>query len=232
MPVAKRKRTASAGDSREPDIAAGYNRFKTYNGEQYTGMKVGRSHKWYYDKGEWRETKVTPDRWEITYSVTKRRAGKAPEGSGVPVGTGYHWFILAHQFVHKLNANDYSTSMTGIKLKLAHTRAGSGKWNRSESGKRKFLIEALEGFIEELRNEPKASEVVPLDFIYKQKQYQGFAVPLPDGCHDGVCDRLDVILNNEHYGILKCTENGWRMTNVKPQSFVNAIAQEIFLWYE
>ncbi len=57
-------------------------------------------------------------------------------------------------------------------------------------------------------------------------------MPLPDGCHDGVCDRLDVILNDKHYGVLKCTENGWRMTNVKPQSFINAIAQEVFLWYE
>lgn len=222
MPGTRSKQKAADANGHDPDIAAGYNRFKTYNGTQYTGMKVGRSHKWYYDKGEWRETKVTPDRWEITYSVTKRRAGKAPEGSGVPVGTGYHWFILAHQFVHKLNANDYSTSMTGIKLKLAHMWAGSGKWNRSEAGKRRFLIEVLEGFIEELRHEPEASEVVPLDFTYKQKQYQGFAVPLPDACHDGVCDRLDVILNDKHYGVLKCTEHGWRMTNVKPQSFVNA----------
>lgn len=25
-----------------------YNQFKVFNGEQYSGMKVGRSHKWYY----------------------------------------------------------------------------------------------------------------------------------------------------------------------------------------
>jgi hypothetical protein len=30
----------------------------------------------------------------------------APEGSGVPVGTEYHWYVLAHQNVRKLNAND------------------------------------------------------------------------------------------------------------------------------
>src|SRR3954454_14292156 len=109
--------------SSSSDIAKNYNQFKTFNGKHYTGMKVGRSHKWYYDKGEWKEKKITPDKWELTYSVTKRRAGKAPEGSGVPVGTGYHWFILAHQFVHKLNADDYSTAMVSIKLKLAHKRA-------------------------------------------------------------------------------------------------------------
>ena len=60
-----------------------------------------------------------PERWELTYDVIKRRAGHAPEGSGVPVGTGYHWFILSHQYVKKLNANDYTTSMVGIKFKLA-----------------------------------------------------------------------------------------------------------------
>lgn len=49
--------------------------------------------------------KLTPDKWEFIYAVNKRRAGQAPEGSGVPVGTEYHWYILAHQ-----NAlNQYST---------------------------------------------------------------------------------------------------------------------------
>ena len=34
-----------------------YNEFKEFEGRKYTGMKVGRSHKWYYDKGEWKEKK-------------------------------------------------------------------------------------------------------------------------------------------------------------------------------
>src|SRR4051812_5736384 len=91
------------------ELSANYNRFKKFGDQQYSGMAVGRSHKWYYDKGEWHETKITPDLWEVSYTVTKRRAGKAPKGSGVPVGTGYHWFILAHQNVNKLNLDDYST---------------------------------------------------------------------------------------------------------------------------
>jgi len=49
-------------------------------------MKVGRAHTWNYDQGRWKEKKITPDKWEISYAVRKRRAGKAPEGSGVPVG--------------------------------------------------------------------------------------------------------------------------------------------------
>src|SRR6266567_105227 len=120
---AKRKKEA------EKDLDKTYNEFKEFEGRQYTGMRVGRSHKWYYDQGEWKETKITPDLWEISYAVTKRRAGKAPEGSGVPVGTEYHWYILAHQNVRKLNANDYSTTLTGLKFKIAHKRAGSEKWS-------------------------------------------------------------------------------------------------------
>ena len=66
------------------DISKSYNQFKEFEGKKYTGMKVGRTHKWYYDKGEWKEKKLTPDKWQFTYNVTKRRAGNAPEGSGVP----------------------------------------------------------------------------------------------------------------------------------------------------
>jgi hypothetical protein len=72
----------------ERDLAATYNAFKEFEGKKYTGMRVGGRHKWYYETGEWNERKVAPDRWEFTYAVPKRRAGRAPPGSGVPVGTG------------------------------------------------------------------------------------------------------------------------------------------------
>ena len=134
----------------QKDFAAGYNRFKKHEGRFYTGTKVGRKQKWYYDRGEWHEKKVTPDRWEFTYEVPKRRAGKAPEGSGAPVGTEYHWYILAHQVVKKLNANVYSTAMQGTKFKVAHKRADKNKWNITEKGQRKRLIKLLEEFIVEL----------------------------------------------------------------------------------
>src|SRR5215203_3865949 len=93
---AKRAARATARRKGPADVAASYNAVKSFEGRQYTGMAIGRSHKWYYDKGEWKERKLTPDMWEIFYAVTKRRAGKAPKGSGVPVGSGYHWYILAH----------------------------------------------------------------------------------------------------------------------------------------
>jgi hypothetical protein len=135
------------------DPAVSYNEFKEYEGRKYTGMKIGRSHKWYYDKGEWKETKVTPDLWQISYAVTKRRAGRAPEGSGVPVGTEYHWYVLAHQNVLKLNANDYTTSLAGLKFKIAHRRAETGKWSATSRTQRKRMIEFLQGMIEELEQQ-------------------------------------------------------------------------------
>jgi hypothetical protein len=140
--------------------AATYNAFKEFEGRRYTGMSVGRSHRWHYDAGDWKETKLTPDQWEIRYDVTKRRAGKAPEGSGVPVGTSYHWYILAHQSVTKLNANDYSTSMVGMKFKLAHRRAGADKWSASTPAQRRHLIKILQTMIHELEEEDASTKRV------------------------------------------------------------------------
>jgi hypothetical protein len=137
------------------DIAATYNEFKEFEGQQYTGMKIGRSHKWNYDQGVWKETKMTPDLWQINYAVVKRRAGKAPEGSGVPVGSQYHWYILAHQNVTKLDANSYTTALTGLKFKIAHKRADKDKWSVAEKTQRKRMIRFLQDVIKELEKDPE-----------------------------------------------------------------------------
>ena len=146
--MAGAKKQATSGD-----VSATYNEFKEFEGRRYTGMKIGRSHKWYYDKGEWKEKKITPDLWQINYAVTKRRAGRAPEGSGVPVDTEYHWYVLAHQNVCKLNANDYTTSMSGLKFKIAYKRADSGKWSATPQTQRKRMISFLRDVIEDLEKE-------------------------------------------------------------------------------
>ena len=134
----------------EQDAAKTYNQFKVFEGKKYTGMRVGGRHKWYYEKGEWKETKVAPDRWEFSYAVPKRRAGHAPAGSGVPVGTEYHWYILAHQNVRKLDANNYTTALTGLKYKLAHKRAGKDTWSAGDQAQRRHLIKILQEMIDDL----------------------------------------------------------------------------------
>jgi hypothetical protein len=148
MPKATAKTTGNKQSS------ASYDSFKDYKGQRYTGMKVGRGHKWKYEAGDWVEKKVTPDKWEFRYAVTKRRAGKAPEGSGVPVGTAYHWYILADQIVTKLDANSYTTEMVGLKYKLAHRRADKEDWSATDAGKRKRLIQLLKTMIAELEQKP------------------------------------------------------------------------------
>ena len=75
----------------------GYNTLKSYKGQVYSGMAVGGSHIWQYDEGVWKETKNEPDLWKVDYKATKRRMRKAPKGSGAPIGTEYHWFIVGHQ---------------------------------------------------------------------------------------------------------------------------------------
>src|SRR5262245_7348354 len=142
----------------QEDLAKTYNEFKVFEGRKYTGMKVGGRHKWHYEKGEWNEKKVTPERWEFSYAVLKRWAGHAPPGSGVPVGTEYHWYILAHQNVRKLDANTYTTAMTGLKYKLAHKRAGKETWSASEHAQRRHLVKILQEMIDDLSAESAEAE--------------------------------------------------------------------------
>src|SRR5688500_14820495 len=181
-------------------------------------MKVGRSHYWNYDQGQWKETKVTPDLWTISYAVTKRRKGQAPEGSGVPVGTEYHWYIMAHQNVRKLNANDYSTALTGLKYKLAHKRADKEKWSTTIKTQRKNLVKLMEELIKELKKEP-----IPVDIEYNEQRYKGDAFPIAQTCKEDVCTEFDLTLNERHFGIIHHTDKGWKMKDVKDQGLVDAI---------
>lgn len=192
------------------ESAKNYNAFKTFGGKQYTGMKVGRSHKWYYDKGEWRETKITPDLWEVHFEVMKRRAGHAPKGSGVPTGTEYHWYIMAHQDVKKMNEDDYTTELTGIKLKLGHKRAAKEKWSSSVKAQRKKLVRFLKEYIDKLENDP-----IPLEIEYEGEELKGEGVPISQTCTEKRCYELEITLNNEHLGIIHCTPKGWKMKYVE-----------------
>ena len=158
MSPTKKRNTPARAPEGGSDPAVSYDEFKEFEGRKYTGMKIGRSHKWYYDEGEWKEKKVTPDLWQISYAVNKRRAGRAPEGSGVPVGTEYHWYVLAHQNVRKLDANEYTTSMSGLKFKVAHRRADNEKWSATEKTQRKRMIRFLQDVIEDLQQEPDEME--------------------------------------------------------------------------
>lgn len=128
-----------------------FNRFKQHQGKSYTGMRIGGTHKWHYDQGEWRERKLSPEEWEIFYQTPKRRVNRAPEESGAPIGTEYNWLIVAHQRVDKLDANSYMTWMEGRKFKVAHKRAGKTAWNAGERAQCKKVIQYLERMIEALK---------------------------------------------------------------------------------
>jgi hypothetical protein len=141
------------GSGRRPSPKGSYDRFKEFEGRRYTGMAVGRRHNWRYDAGPWVERKLTPEKWEVQFTSVKRRKGRAPEGSGVPVGTEYHWYILADQTARKLDANSYATEMVGHKYKLAHKRADKETWSASERAQRTALVKILRRMIAELERE-------------------------------------------------------------------------------
>lgn len=185
-------------------------------------MPVGRSHKWYYDKGGWRETKITPDLWKISYAVTKRRAGKAPEGTGVPTGTEYQWYIMAHQNVRKLNEDDYTTELTGLKFKLAHKRATKEKWSISSAAQRKKLVKLLQEMIADLQKEP-----LQFEFEYKSSTVEGEAMPISQTCQEGSCSEYDISISNRHLGIIKRRKSGWKMDNAPDLKFIQAIGKAV-----
>ena len=74
--TSKRDSSSTQQQESEMDLTATYNKFKTFEGRRYTGVKVGRGHKWYYDRGEWKEKKITPDhpasssRWRTSGRAT------------------------------------------------------------------------------------------------------------------------------------------------------------------
>lgn len=140
--------------SKKPDLSQ-YNKIKDYKGKKYSGVKVGHGHKWQYETGEWKETKISPAKWQFTYKVGKKRAGHAPEGSGAPVGTEYHWYIIADQIVKKLDANNYSTEMTGSKYKVAHKRIDKANWSADNAKQKREIIKILKDMIAELETQPE-----------------------------------------------------------------------------
>jgi len=99
-----------------------YNDVKTHNGKSYMGMAIGGTHLWDYLHGKWKETKLTPDQWEFTFSSVKRRQKEAPKSSGCPLNTEYHWYLLADQRVKKIDKDSYETMMNGLKFKVGHKR--------------------------------------------------------------------------------------------------------------
>jgi len=147
----------------------------------YSGMAIGGSHTWNYDQGVWKETKEEPDLWKIDYKTKKRRARNAPNGSGAPVGTEYHWFIVAHQvctlhgrdrkaaniehaqYVKKIDANTYETHLVGSKYKLAHKNVGSGKWDiptvKGQRERELFLLDDAKKRVEGLPPVHKTEKV-------------------------------------------------------------------------
>ena len=93
------------------------------------GMPVGGRHVWNYPNGCWKEEKVTPETWVFSFESLKKRSRAAPERSGVPANTEYHWYIQADQRVRKVDKDSYETLMEGVKHKLSHKRPHWRKWS-------------------------------------------------------------------------------------------------------
>ena len=147
-----------------------YDDLKEFHGQEYTGMSVGGQHSWIYPNGLWRERKVAPDRWEFTFESLKQRERSAPAGSGVPPNTQYHWYVLAHQRVRKIDEDSYATFMSGAKYKVAHKRPHWRKWSceyPEQEPEREKVIAILEATLTRLRGEFPSAQRSRADGIRK-----------------------------------------------------------------
>jgi hypothetical protein len=178
---AERHVDQKAGEGRA--FAGGYNALKSYKGQYYSGMAVGGSHTWNYDQGVWKETKEEPDLWRIDYRTNKRRARRAPQGSGAPVGTEYHWLIVGHQHVKKVDANTYETVLEGSKYKLAYKSASSNMWSVPTVKKqREREVELLDDAKMRVQGLPPVSEKVKVEKQEKgQKKLDAMFGPARQG---------------------------------------------------
>ncbi len=140
-----------------------YDDLKEFDGETYAGMRVDGRHTWRYTDAVWRERKVSPDAWEFVLTSIKRRDRSAPPGSGAPLGTQYHWYLLAHQWVRKIDADSYHTFMSGAKYKVSHKRPQWRSWSSGYpdgTSETERVIAILEESLADLR--AKAGRAEPL----------------------------------------------------------------------
>lgn len=167
---------AGADQGRGTRRWARYGDPKQHAGRTYRGMRVGGTHRWTYPDGEWAERKVAPDRWDVTFTSLKRRKRRAPARSGAETGSGYHWLIVAHQWVEKLDANTYSTQMEGVKSLVAFRKPGWPAWNtqfrNAKRHARERTIAALEAEVARL----KAMDDAAFEDPHDAKALPGLAV--------------------------------------------------------
>lgn len=76
------------------------------------------------------------------------------------------------------------------------------------------------------------TERVPIDIIYQGKRYKGEANPIPSSCREEVCFDLDILLNGKSIGVIHSTMDGWKAEKEVDQELIDAIGEEILLWYE
>lgn len=138
-----------------------YDEAKSFEGRTYSGMAVGGRHDWDYPDGRWKERKLAPERWSFGFRATKRRRTHAPAGSGAPPGTMFHWYVLAHQRVRKVDEDTYQTFMEGEKFKIAHRRPNWRRWSTEYHGRptaRQRTIAALRATLEDLERDERTRQ--------------------------------------------------------------------------
>ena len=146
--MAKANRQARARSTNR----SSYDAFKDYEGRRYTGMKIGRGHKWRYDEGDWIEKKLRLKNGRSGSRPSSADAATHPRARAfrrAPSTTGTCWPIRARASSTRTPTRP---TWSATNSELAHKRADKGTWSASEKARRAHLIKILKQMIADLES--------------------------------------------------------------------------------
>lgn len=71
-----------------------------------------------------------------------------------------------------MRPNDYTTSMTGLKFKVAYKKADNGKWSASANAQRRRMIKFLEDVIDDLEKQQADEPEKPKKTAAKTRRWR------------------------------------------------------------
>lgn len=116
-----------------------------FEGEPYNGLRATQT--WAMGKGKWEEQRTGAQSWEILFETIAVKPLKT--GTGMPIGSEHHSYVLAHQKLVKTRNNTYQVRIEGLKFKLAHKETGE-KWSANANVRRHNLIKILKQALHDL----------------------------------------------------------------------------------
>jgi len=156
-PTQKKRRSVAKKGAKKASVHP----LTEFEGEAYNGLRATQT--WAMGKGKWEEQPTGALSWDILFETIAVKPLKA--GTGMPIGSEHHSYLLAHQKLVKTRNNTYQVRLEGVKFKLAHKETGE-KWSANAGVRHNNLIKILKQALNDLEmrhgQAPSESKKAPL----------------------------------------------------------------------